>query len=433
MSAAATPGQIINQLRPGAFTVLGKVPGGGSLEARRIKAGVQLYWRYTTAGKTDRQPIGLYDSSAAPLSTSRTDKGYSIRAAEREAERLAVEHRQAADVGGLREARKLAEKVRADEKAQTLDKLLSDYCDHIETLGRTAHRDARSIFNLHVREAWPKLAARPAAKVTTEDVADMMRKVMEQGKGRTANKLRSYLRAAFQTAKAARTKASIPVHFKAFGITANPAADAEPDQAHNNPDKRPLSVVELRTYWKRIAALPAPRGPLLRLHLLSGGQRIEQLVNLKTANVRPDAITLHDGKGRPGRPPRPHSVPLTKLAAKAMKECAPVGTFALSTDGGNTHVAATSLSAWAVEAAGDAIPEFQAKRIRSGIETLLAAHGVSQDIRGRLQSHGISGVQQRHYDAHDYLPEKLDALKILETALAKPTRSKTARKAATPA
>lgn len=106
-------------------------------------------------------------------------------------------------------------------------------------------------------------------------------------------------------------------------------------------------------------------------------------------------------------------MPLTKEAQKALAECGPSGLFALSTDEGETHVAATTLSSWASAAAVDAIEGFQAKRIRSGVETLLASAGVSQEIRGRLQSHGIAGVQARHYDGHDYMPEKRKALETL--------------------
>jgi hypothetical protein len=53
------------------------------------------------------------------------------------------------------------------------------------------------------------------------------------------------------------------------------------------------------------------------------------------------------------------------------------------------------------------------KRIRSGIETLLAAAGVPRDVRGHLQSHGLTGVQARHYDGHDYMSEKRQALGIV--------------------
>ena len=66
------------------------------------------------------------------------------------------------------------------------------------------------------------------------------------------------------------------------------------------------------------------------------------------------------------------------------------------------------------------IPDFSAKRIRSGVETALASLMVSKDDRGRLQSHGISGVQARHYDGHEYTDEKRAALqkllKFLEAA-----------------
>lgn len=89
------------------------------------------------------------------------------------------------------------------------------------------------------------------------------------------------------------------------------------------------------------------------------------------------------------------------------------GVYVLSTDKGKTHLAATSLSGWSVEAVRDQIPDFQAKRILSGVETLLASVRISSEIRGRLQSHGVSGVQARHYDGHDYLAEKRQALMTL--------------------
>jgi len=139
--------------------------------------------------------------------------------------------------------------ARFEAEKHTLKNLLNDYCNHLEALGRTAHKDARSIFTLHVTEAWPKIAALPANQVTGEQIADMMRRVLELGKGRTANKLRSYVRAAYQTARAARTKASIPLRFKAYNVVANPAADTEPDESQNKADKNPLSADELRTYW----------------------------------------------------------------------------------------------------------------------------------------------------------------------------------------
>lgn len=372
------------------------------------------------AGRPSGEPIGTYDSTASPKSLQPTIRGYSVQAAIRAAEALAQRHDAHKADGGhavLKQAEKVA-KAKAvaqaeDARKYTLENLLTDYADHLEALSRRSHKDARSIFRLHVVEAWPDVAALPAQAVTMEQVADMMRRTLEQGKGRTANKLRSYVRAAYQTAKASRSKASIPVKFKAYAITMNPAADTSPDESANKPDKRPLSPDDMRTYWQAIKDIEGFKGAALRLHLLTGGQRIEQLVNLRTADIGPGAFTLFDGKGRPGSAPRPHTIPLTTQAAAALKQCAPAGEFAISTDGGETHLGATTLSAWAVEAVGEQIPDFQAKRIRSGVETLLAGARVSSEIRGRLQSHGVAGVQARHYDGHDYMSEKLEALKKL--------------------
>ncbi len=59
---------------------------------------------------------------------------------------------------------------------------------------------------------------------------------------------------------------------------------------------------------------------------------------------------------------------------------------------------------------------------------MLALGRVSTDIRGRLQSHGISGVQARHYDGHDDMDEKREALETLFKLLeVKPTKNSKAK------
>lgn len=430
MTTTATPGQVINALKVGEFANLGKASVAGSLEARRLVSGaVMLYWRYTHQGKTKREPIGAYDSSAPPKSIAPTTKGFSVAAAFEAAKAMAQTHTVNADAGGYAQikaqqktTREKAQKDSEALKARTLTALMGEYADHLKMLGRRSHLEVRSITQRHIVEPWPQVAALPANQVTPEQVADLMRRLIESGKGRTANKLRSYVRAAYQTAKAARTKPSIPVAFKLYGVTNNPAAETSPDETQNRSDKNPLGLEDMRTYWQHIQGMPGFKGAVLRLHLLTGGQRIEQLVQLKTANIEPNAITLHDGKGRPGKPPRPHTLPLTPEAKEALDALNPQGPYAISTSSstsyGEKHLAATTLSRWASDAAKEAgLSDFTAKRIRSGVETILASRGVSQETRGRLQSHGISGVQARHYDGHDYASEKRAALTALFEAL----------------
>jgi hypothetical protein len=172
--------------------------------------------------------------------------------------------------------------------------------------GRISAREAEGIFDLHVVEAWPAVAQSAASDLSQEQVVHMLRRLVEQGKSRTSNKLRTYLRAAYQCAINVRVSASIPVAFKAYGMA------------------------------------------------------------------------------RPCR-----------LAAQVV---------------------------------GDAIEGFQLKRVRSGVETLLAANRISREMRGHVQSHGLTGIQARHYDGHDYMVEKREALELLARELCRsPARSKAAK------
>jgi hypothetical protein len=109
------------------------------------------------------------------------------------------------------------------------------------------------------------------------------------------------------------------------------------------------------------------------------------------------------------------------------RELPRAGEFAISTSGGRLPIEPSTASNWAHETVAEAIPGFQLKRVRSGVETLLASQGVSRETRGHLQSHGLTGVQYRHYDGHDYLPEKRRALELLFDAIEPPKRRGQAR------
>lgn len=51
--------------------------------------------------------------------------------------------------------------------------------------------------------------------------------------------------------------------------------------------------------------------------------------------------------------------------------------------------------------------------LRRAVETRLVEEGVSQEMLVQLQSHGLGGVQSRHYDRADYLVQKREALQQL--------------------
>ncbi len=67
--------------------------------------------------------------------------------------------------------------------------------------------------------------------------------------------------------------------------------------------------------------------------------------------------------------------------------------------------------------AGEGRVLFILSDIRRTVETLLAGRGISREVRVQLQSHGLSGVQVRHYDKHDYRDEKRRVLESLAALL----------------
>ena len=100
-------------------------------------------------------------------------------------------------------------------------------------------------------------------------------------------------------------------------------------------------------------------------------------------------------------------------ARKELKACANNWPYRLSTNGGRTPIGTSSIGQWAMDSVDGQIPNFLLKRVRSGVETVLASAKIPREYRDRLQSHGISGVQAVHYNGYDYLDEKRESLEVL--------------------
>ena len=263
----------------------------------------------------------------------------------------------------------------------------------------------------------------PAEEIELDDLLQILSRLAEEGKLREANKVRSYLQSAYTAAIRARQSAQASPALRALKITRNPARELATIDGGSNARDRALSLAELRAYWKRIEKRPGAGGAALRFHLLTGGQRIEQLAKLTTDDFDPDAltVTIRDSKGR-RRVPRKHVVPLIPAAEAALLSMAPerlgdfLVTLTLGASGvGNRYLREELLKVIQemTEAGELEKGEFTLSDLRRTVETRLSAAGVSTEIRAHLQSHGLGGVQARHYDRHDYLEEKRGALETL--------------------
>lgn len=324
--------------------------------------------------------------------------------------------------------RRIREQAARDEsdaakRDQTLGSLLTAYADQLKAESKPSAAEARRLFDSHVKEAHPRLWKLPAADVQPEDGVSILKTLRDAQKLRTAGKLRSYLRAAYAAAVRARLDADSSDALRAFRLRANPLTDLPTLKGGSGGAReRALSISELRAYWKRIKGMDDADGAALRFHLLTGGQRIDQLARVTAGDHDKDSafILLRDIKGR-RREPRMHVVPLIPAAIEAISAMqGRRGSYVFSVDGGKTGAAYHEIHhrlrpiVAAMSAAGELENgSFTPGDLRRTVETRLSALGISREVRAQLQSHGLGGVQTRHYDRHDYLAEKRDALEQL--------------------
>ena len=345
------------------------------------------------------------------------------------------------DIAGKRTSEKAGARAEREHKAAqaeaskykataTFGALLQAYVDHKHETGRVDWKQTDAAIRRHITEAKPRLAAKPADEISVDDVMPIFHSLAKAGKHNEARKLRAYLRAAYASACKARTSPAMHA-FVGFRIKVNPLSGIALDkpkqsamqakEAAKNPAKWALSEEQLAAYWQRISAMDDAHGALLRFHLLTGGQRGEQLTRLTVDDLdeAEGVITIYDTKG-PRAEAYVHKVPLIPDAKKALDAMrGNEGPFIFTVSAGRHGAVYHTLRDLMREVAVSMKKDKEVHRlftpgiIRKTVETRLMAVDVSKEVRASLLSHGRGGVQERHYEAHEYLDEKRAALRKL--------------------
>lgn len=402
--------------------------GAGRFIARITPAGERLfYFRYTEAsGKQVRHPLGGYSKDG--------DGGLTVKEARDEADRLSKLYQSGVrDIRAHEEARKLAGEARrkADEaaraaadaqaKAGSLRALLQAYWRHLEKAGRPSAADVRRLLTKHVIDAHPALADRRAAELHARDFTPVLSPLLQgkKPKGRTAAKIRSFIRAACTLALRAETNPNLPDEFRGFAMDLNPADALDPLSEYNRPrENNDIKEADFREYLLALTTVPSNVvRAALEASLYLGGQRAVQLLRTKPGDVDMHGreIVLRDIKGK-RKTARLHKLPLTDRAAELIASVLNADAPFIFTNDGKRACTADTVSKAVAEIsdtllAGKKIAKrFQLADMRATCETMMARLGISKDLRAQIQSHGLGGIQARHYDRHDYMEEKRGAL-----------------------
>lgn len=212
-------------------------------------------------------------------------------------------------------------------------------------------------------------------------------------------------------------------------MTTNPVSLLPRIQEFESVRDRTLTDEEFRHVWQQLDSIRMEIGLALRCGILLGGQRFAQLLRATWADYDKEKKTLKlaDAKGKRSTA-MPHYLPVSERVSQLLADLWGFnsgGTFVFSTSGGKRSIHTTSLPSIFAEirqswkdAGGSPTADFQGRDIRRSIETRLQALGVSREVRAQLLSHSrTSGVQQKHYERHDFIPEKRVALDLLEAHL----------------
>ena len=424
----------LTALKAGEWASDGGPRGGGVLVARKLKSGpVIFYFRYTGSDRTRSVlSLGEWDSSG---------KGFSLDDARRLADQWSTKYRNVTRDLHLLQEQEERERQRQEEQRKreaesavalasaSLGALLNGYVQQLKRDRKPSARAVERTFENHVRTPWPELWKCPAMGVSQDDLLGVVALVVNAGKMREAAKLRSYLIAAYNAAMRARQDARGLQALRELKITNNPAASLISIDGATQARERALSLTELRAYWRRIQEMSDESGALLRFHLLTGGQRVEQLARLTLNDFDADTkiIRLRDTKGR-RKVPRNHDVPLIPAAIEAMEVMNKgLGPYLFTITAGESGASYYSVQhrlqsvvelmkeAGELEKGGFAVGD-----LRRTVETRLSAAGHQPFELAQLQSHGLGGVQARHYNKHDYLREKRKLLESLYGLLTPP-------------
>jgi integrase len=304
--------------------------------------------------------------------------------------------------------------------------LLGSYVEALRRAGRQSARDVEAMFTRHVLEPWPELADAPAASIEATQIRDILARLVQLGIRRQTNVLRSYLQAAFTHGAHADLDPRQPAAVR-FMLAGNPVAFVPRIAEFEDTRERVLSDAELRHMWNGLDKLRPEVALTFRCAILLGGQRLRQLLRAKWSDYDEQRriLTLQDPKGR-RKSALSHLLPVLGRVAEMLSVLRCFnghGGYIFSVNAGRSpmHTATLSISFAGLRSGTSDEPNAtpaQARDLRRTIETRLQALGVDREVRAQLLSHGrTAGVQQQHYERHDFLPEKAAALALLEQHL----------------
>jgi len=299
----------------------------------------------------------------------------------------------AADKQSARKEEKLA-RQRARLEA-TVSQLAERYLRlHAKPRKRSWGKDERMLN----RDVLPSWGNRKAKEITRTDVIALLDDQLAAGKTAHVNRVLALVRKMFNFA----IQKGIVEYNPCLGIQ---------KPSEERPRHRALTKEELRAFWVKLDTAPMDDRirRVLKLILLLG-QRPGEVAGMRWEETSGDLWTIpaerHKSK-------KPHVVPLPKAAIELLGpriESGPV--FPCRTVVKGEESVRTFSVAKALDRCMEHldIPKLTPHDLRRSAASLWSQAGIQRHLKPILLGHALPGVTDRHYDRHEYLPEKRHAL-----------------------
>lgn len=304
------------------------------------------------------------------------------------------------------------DKRRADQEsdARTFEKTVDLYlaAQEARLLNDTLRRNTYVAEERYLRRHCAPLRVRPVGKITFEEIADLIRKLVK----------------AHGATSAARARGALSSFFvwcmrQGIGVKANPTIGTENPVYGKPPRDRVLSDDEIRSIWHN--SLDDDFGKIVRLLMLTACRRDE------IGGLRWPEIDLAQGKlllpKERTKSRRPHELTLQATALEILGTVPRRNSRSTLFGGGANGFNAWSYNTMALNgritaAEGRALTPYTIHDIRRTVRTRLGKLGVLPHIAELVLNHaghksGIGGV----YDHHDYQAEIAEALQKWESHL----------------
>lgn len=403
-------------------------------EKQRHKLDGTLAFKVLPSGNIDAYFLYYIDRKEKQIKIGRYNKkgknGITLKSIHDKYDELSDEYQGGVDIKVKKQEEDAAKEREKQEQAAlerkrqlqgSFQQLIDSYIDYAQiNMSKSYYTSAKGAFALNLKDFDTSIKA---DQITQDDIRAILRPIRQRDALVMANRMRSYLSAAFAWAIEIESEdtglcAPIADNVKFF-IKINPVLGIGKPLKEEKPADRFLTELEVHKFWQALDAsgMHIHRKNILKLMLCTGA-RVEALAGLRWDEVElnPRLVNIPPVRSKNGLD---WIIPLNNIAFDILNTTprlhdelvfpANNGKEPLRADGINQATRRLC------EQSGIAV--FTPRDLRRTFKTLSAKAGLSKSIRDIIQNHALDDVSSKHYDRHDYLDEKREALALWNTAL----------------